>query len=530
MATGYTWNGADGGSWQTASNWVDSSGSVGVPGSLDLAQFVSFSGTVTGAAGASLLDIGPGSSLTLGGSGFFSQINIGQDFNFNVGVASMTIGSGDVVSATLLDIGTTFGGTGALIASGTFSTTGGIEMDLTPVAGTIVVNSGGAVFDGVSLTMADGGRIQVGSSGQMVIGGSSGGGVNGALTVNSGFVFSGEGTIAANLVDNGSFTTFNGGYPANTLTVTGNVAGTGSLSAVQELDINGAIGSGIKISLFGNGGTNAGLLRLGQPSNDAGTLVTMSTNSTIALTGLSYDHAQWTTGTLEVTGASGTLDLATSGDHSFQTFVTRPDAISGTDILVLACFAAGARIMTANGPLAVETLRPGDRVSTRFGGLLPIEWIGRRHVECDGHGCSYDVSPVRIRAGAFGRGLPSQDLLLSPDHAVYLDGFLVPIRYLINGETIVRERVKETDYYHIALPMHDIIEANGLPCESFLDTGDRSAFDNATDLPPPARPAISPRLAWEAMACAPIMVAGPGIERIRARLARHECAEAARSL
>ena len=45
------------------------------------------------------LDLGPGSSLTLGGSGFYSTINIGQDFAFDTGDATLTIGSADVVSA-----------------------------------------------------------------------------------------------------------------------------------------------------------------------------------------------------------------------------------------------------------------------------------------------------------------------------------------------------------------------------------------------------------------------------------------------
>jgi len=35
--------------------------------------------------------------------------------------------------------------------------------------------------------------------------------------------------------------------------------------------------------------------------------------------------------------------------------------------------------------------------------------------------------------------LPARDLLLSPDHAVFIDGVLIPVRYLINGSTIVQE-------------------------------------------------------------------------------------------
>ena len=54
----------------------------------------------------------------------------------------------------------------------------------------------------------------------------------------------------------------------------------------------------------------------------------------------------------------------------------------------------------------------------------------------------------------------------------------MPTRLLINGATIVQETVSEVVYYHVELPEHDIIQAEGLNCESYLDTGDRTAFED----------------------------------------------------
>jgi hypothetical protein len=103
---------------------------------------------------------------------------------------------------------------------------------------------------------------------------------------------------------------------------------------VQELDLNGPVGAGVTISLASNGGSNAGELRLALPFQDKGVLATMSTHSVIALTGHQFDHAHWASGYLVVTGASGTLKLKTSGDHSHQTFAVQADPVSGTDVVV----------------------------------------------------------------------------------------------------------------------------------------------------------------------------------------------------
>ena len=86
---------------------------------------------------------------------------------------------------------------------------------------------------------------------------------------------------------------------------------------------------------------------------------------------------------------------------------------------------------------------------------------------------------MRVRAGAFDDAQPSRDLWLSPDHAVHVDGVLIPIKHLLNGTSIAQVAVDEVIYYHVELPHHDVLLAEGLPAESYLDTGDRRSFDNS---------------------------------------------------
>ncbi len=110
------------------------------------------------------------------------------------------------------------------------------------------------------------------------------------------------------------------------------------------------------------------------------------------------------------------------------------------------------------------------------GGAAALAWLGFRELDCARHPRPREVWPVRIRRNAFGPGLPKRTLWLSPDHAVLVDGHLIPIRYLVNGATIATEPRDGVRYWHVELPAHDVILAEGLPAESYLDTGNRDAF------------------------------------------------------
>ncbi|MGE0420446.1 MAG: Hint domain-containing protein, partial [Acetobacteraceae bacterium] len=180
---------------------------------------------------------------------------------------------------------------------------------------------------------------------------------------------------------------------------------------------------------------------------------------------------------------------------------------------------AGTRIMTARGPVAVEALTIGDLLLTTGpagDGIRPVRWIGWRSIDCTRHPAPDRVWPVRIPVGAFSPGVPARDLWLSPDHAVYVEGVLVPVKHLVDGVIIRQEPTDSVRYFHVELPYHDVLLAEGLACESYLDAGDRSNFENGGSVI-----RLHPDFArglWEAGACAPLHVTGPVVERTRALL------------
>jgi hypothetical protein len=218
-----------------------------------------------------------------------------------------------------------------------------------------------------------------------------------------------------------------------------------------------------------------------------------------------------------------TLDIAfddRSNPNSNTPFV---DAIvTGMNATVNPCFAAGTRILTVRGDIAVEALRVGDVVITHAGEEQPIVWIGQRAVEIAAHPRPATVRPVVIEPGALGAGVPVRRLVVSPDHGLFLDGVLVPAKELLNWTTIRQDHaVGRVVYYHLELARHDVVFAEGMPAESYLDTGHRGVFDNAEEEPVLSHPAWMQQRR-EAESCAPLCLGGPALDAIRHRIAARQ--------
>lgn len=225
----------------------------------------------------------------------------------------------------------------------------------------------------------------------------------------------------------------------------------------------------------------------------------------------------------QVTAGTDTLvegDVDGDGTADFQIQLDGSHTLQTSDFVFSAvpCYRSGTRILTDGGECAVEDLAPGDRIATVSGRLVPVTWIGHRRIDCRRHPDPRRVWPVRVRADAFAAGQPRRDLFLSPDHAVFVDGLLIPIKHLINGATIAQVPVDTVTYHHVELPRHDVMFAEGLAAESYLDTGNRRMFANGGGAIA-LHPAFGAPQHWHDDAAAPLAVDAARVKPAWQRLA-----------
>ena len=245
-----------------------------------------------------------------------------------------------------------------------------------------------------------------------------------------------------------------------------------------------------------------GTLVIGSLGGFAGTIAGFAGGDAIELAGITANMATYGNHRLTIANNGSTVGtLAVAGSYAAADMFTATSAAGLTVLTTNApCFAAGTRLATpGGGAVAVETLRPGAILLTASGLPAEVTWVGHRRVNCRRHPRPELVQPVRIAAGAFGPGLPARGLLLSPDHAVFVDGVLIPAQLLVNGRTVVQVARATVEYWHVELARHDVVLAEGLPVESYLDTGNRAAFANGadfTDLHPDFAP-----LRWDQALC-----------------------------
>jgi autotransporter passenger strand-loop-strand repeat protein len=258
-------------------------------------------------------------------------------------------------------------------------------------------------------------------------------------------------------------------------------------------------------------------------SGGAAISTTLLSGGTIDLGGFGYnasDTVSFNSGTdvLTISGGGGSTSLQLAGTYTDEYFHISGDGGSGTDITVdgTPCYCAGTLILTDRGEVPVEDLAIGDFVRVRSGAVRPIRWIGRRSYSGVFAARNKDVLPIIIRRGALDGTLPYRDLHVSPLHAMYIDGLLIPAAALVNGISIVQaSRVDEVAYFHIELPTHDVIYAEGAESESFVDDDSRGMFHNAAEYA-----ALYPgAVRGDARYCAPLMTDGVEVARVWQRLA-----------
>ncbi len=252
--------------------------------------------------------------------------------------------------------------------------------------------------------------------------------------------------------------------------------------------------------------------------------VTSTVDSSVAATTTAtadIDGA-WQTSSIHLANGSYTVTMQgfLAGDSSFAAPVTPVSEVLNLTVSdpsnSVPCFALGTRIATPDGEVAVESLHVGDLVLAD-GAERDVIWIGHRTVDCARHPNPAQVWPIRIEVGAFGPAEPRRPLYLSQDHAVFQDGVLIPVKYLVNGTTITQVPMDSVTYFHVELARHAVLLAEGLPAESYLDTGDRADFANGGGVVT-LHPDFA-SLRREAGACAPLVITGPVLDAVRNRLA-----------
>jgi hypothetical protein len=533
----------------TAGIYLRSTGSITNSGNIvgdtaitiDGAGFLSNSGDITGSLGSGIYITGGGVVVN---SGVMAEDptdsytgSHGGVINI-LGLATVT-NSGTIISnATNGDAGLSFASTGISIGQGTVTN-----------AGTII----GA--QGVAVTIANGAGNDrfIADPGQVVVGKVIATGTNNILELASS-------ATAGTLVNPGNYIDFQtlivdsgADWKIGTSGATQTLSGIGTIDNAGTLILAGSIvtTAGTGAPVINMGGTGAGseleLTPTALPNGSvfADSITNFGSSDSVLLTGftlpagdeLVYDYNN---GTLSVaafnpnnstTGDSETFRLSGPGgflpnDNGVAPLGVSTDGLTFTTLagggLLITdtpCFAAGTRILTPDGEVPVEDIKAGDIVMTSrpgFTGVAEVIWVGQRTVDLKRHAMPEKVLPVRILAGAFGPGLPQRDLRLSPDHALYIDRHLIEAKTLVNGVTVIVETASRfVTYHHIELAAHDLVLAEGLPAETYLESGNRAMFENGA-APLVLHPdfVTSRRTA----ACAPLLTEGEIVTRIRQRL------------
>ncbi len=490
-------------------------------------QTIDVSSTVSSA----LVDAGGELNVLNGGIATFSVVS-GMQAVLAGGVASFTavsggtevVAGGKAVSTSVYNSGDQIVASGGVASYTTVSTgnqeisAGGTAIDATLAAyarqfvysggsavGTVVnpngaqtVSSGGFA----SLTVVDPSGAQIVSAGGTAIGTVLSGSSYGAFTVSAWLRIDGGKAIisAADIVGPDAIVFYGQG---GTLEISG--------TAMPSVAIGG---------FDGNGATDGDVIDLASVSFDPAGSVSLGSGNVLTATenGQSYQ-------------------IAFDPTQSFanETFRLSADGAAGTDISI-ACFAAGTHIATPAGETDVASLRPGDRVRAYRAGNWDsqiVRWVGRVTVDLRGHRRPERAAPIRVRRDAFAPGVPHRDLLVSPDHALFMDGALIQAQALVNGATIAQEFPSRITYLHVELERHALLLAEGLPAESYLDTGNRALFAGEAGVRP-----LHPELAsgaawafaWRELACAPLLLGGAPVAAAHARLlARAEASGLART-
>lgn len=182
------------------------------------------------------------------------------------------------------------------------------------------------------------------------------------------------------------------------------------------------------------------------------------------------------TGQQVTIGPNGELTVVGDGDEEDFNFTYTVTDGNNTDTgfvnaTSVPCFVAGTMIATPDGEVPVETLMPGDLVTTQDDGAQALRWIGTRTVPAQDQ-----YAPILIRAGTFGQ---HDDVMVSPLHRVLIRDSLAELLFgegevlvaakdLVNDRSVTRREGGTVTYVHLMFDRHQVVFSGGLATESFL--------------------------------------------------------------
>lgn len=215
---------------------------------------------------------------------------------------------------------------------------------------------------------------------------------------------------------------------------------------------------------------------LDNDTSAAGGVLTVTHINDVAVT--AGDTVTLATGQQITLNADGTLDVQSDGDAETVYFnYTTENQTGDSDTALVeinqaqACFTAGTRIETDQGPVAIEDLEPGMMIQTYDHGFQPLRWVGHSQVAV-----TSVTAPIRFAKGQFGA---TADLWVSPNHRMLVTGqfaellfgegeVLVKAKDLINDSSIRPDLSQQrVDYFHLLFDQHEILSAHGVLSESY---------------------------------------------------------------
>ncbi len=492
--------------------------------------------TVFSSGVASNTSVGAGGIevISTGGSSFYSDVTSGGEQSIASGGAASNTSVGGGGAAIVSGGGSAVG---ASVASGGFL----FVLGGGSAAGTSVA-SGGAFFalPGANASGASTTGVVVLNANQTLAQATTGAVTSASFTSGqTAYVLTSGILNAASASGFATVRVFSGGVANNTQILSGDLtvyaggiaSGTDLAASLSLLTVSGQgsavgtnVGSGSVEYVFSGGTANSGTVNGGgMEYMAAGATVnqlTIMSGGLIDAAGLAFDptgSAVISGNQLTVTEGAGTLSLQLAGNYTGVNFTATADGAGGTLITDVACYCRGTRVAAEHGAVAVEDLRIGDRLITLDGAAKPIKWIGKRAYAGRFAAQNPQAMPILIARDALADGIPFRDLLVSPMHALWLEGALIPARYLVNGVSIRRLRdLTRVEYFHLELENHAVIWAEGAPAESYIDDSNRGMFQNAAEYPV-LYPAASP---LPARYCAPRLEHGPVVRAWQEKLAQ----------